>query len=295
MPIDFLMKWGRHLRALATFPPVRMIIAIFWVGASIGLGSSLTGLLPDALKVLSPLFLAAGALAGYYAFVRIVERRPVAEMTGPGWATETLVGCAIGAALFSLVIAVLFLIGNYEVDGLNPRRAVLATLAAAIMAGVTEEVLMRAVMFRILEQWLGSWVALVLTALLFGALHLPNPQASWVSSAAIALEAGVMLAAAYMLTRRIWLAVGIHAAWNFTQSGIFGVATSGVESNGYLQGNLRGSDLLSGGAFGPEASIVSVVLCLGLGAVFLQGAYRKWGFVALPWRRLPQGPAPAQA
>ncbi|HUR89276.1 MAG TPA: CPBP family intramembrane glutamic endopeptidase [Ramlibacter sp.] len=270
----------RRLLGLIRFPPVRIILAAFWVGASIGLGSGLGALLPDAHKTLAPLFMAGGALAGYYAFVRIFERRPVVEMTGPSWAREAVLGIVIGATLFGLVIAVLFILGNYQVDGVDANSAVAATLVVAIMAGVTEEVLMRAVAFRILEEWLGSWAALVLTAVLFGALHLPNPQATWVSSAAIALEAGVMLAAAYMLTRRIWLPIGIHAAWNFTQSGIFGVATSGIEGKGYLKGSLHGSDFVSGGAFGPEASIVAVVICTLLGVLLLVAAHRKGRFVA---------------
>jgi uncharacterized protein len=283
---QILSKWRARMARFIAFPPVRMVLGIFWVGASIGLGAGLSGMLPGPLKGLSPLFLAAGALAGYYVFVRLAERRPVVEMTGPWWAAEIVLGLAIGVALFTLVIAVLYFTGHYQVDGLNPRSAVLATLATAVMAGVTEEVLMRAVAFRILEQWLGSWIALALTAVLFGALHLPNPQATLVSSVAIALEAGVMLAAAYMLTRRIWLAVGIHVAWNFTQGGIFGVATSGVESNGLLQGTLSGSPVVSGGAFGPEASIIAVVMCLLAGAFFLQGASRKRNFVPAPWRRI---------
>lgn len=271
-----------RLRAFIAFPLVRMLIGFFWVGGSIGLGSAAGGLLPDTLTVLSPLFLAAGALIGYWAFVRIVERRPVPELTGAAWAGEAIAGAAIGAALFTCVIAILFLLGSYEVEGVNAGSAVLASLVGALMASITEEVLMRAVAFRILEQWLGSWVALALTAALFGLLHLPNPQATLTSSAAIALEAGVMLAAAYMLTRTIWLAVGIHAAWNFSQGGIFGVATSGVPSSGYFKGTLHGSEVLSGGAFGPEASIVSVLLCLALGAFFLRIAWHRRHFIAWP-------------
>jgi membrane protease YdiL (CAAX protease family) len=84
-----------------------------------------------------------------------------------------------------------------------------------------------------------------------------------------------MLAAAYMVTRRVWLAIGIHVSWNFTQSGIFGVAASGVESTGYLEGDLQGAPILSGGTFGPEASIVAVVVCLAAGLCMLRVAHQK--------------------
>jgi uncharacterized protein len=119
---------------------------------------------------------------------------------------------------------------------------------------------------------------------LFGLMHFPNPQATVLSSVAIALEAGVMLAAAYMVTRRVWLAIGIHVAWNFTQSGIFGVTTSGVDSTGYLEGHLHGPSLLSGGAFGPEASIVAVAVCLAAGLYLLRVADAKGRIVKASWR-----------
>jgi membrane protease YdiL (CAAX protease family) len=158
------------------------------------------------------------------------------------------------------------------------------------MAGVTEELLIRAVAFRILEGWLGSWLALSASAVLFGLMHLPNPQATVLSSVAIALEGGVMLAAAYMVTRRVWLAIGIHVAWNFTQSGIFGVTTSGVDSTGYLEGHLQGPSVLSGGAFGPEASIVAVAVCLAAGLYLVRVANAKGHILKPSWRRKQTAP-----
>jgi hypothetical protein len=157
----------------------------------------------------------------------------------------------------------------------------------SLMAGVFEELLVRAVVFRIAEEWLGSWLALAISALLFGLVHLANPGADVLSSLAVALEAGILLAAAYMVTRRVWFAIGIHIAWNFTQSGIFGITTSGVDSKGYLQGHLQGSPILSGGAFGAEASVVAVAVCLIAGLGMLWRAHTKGNFVQPSWRRSP--------
>ncbi|MDQ6620429.1 MAG: CPBP family intramembrane metalloprotease [Pseudomonadota bacterium] len=237
------------------------------------------------MKVLAPLLLAAGALAGYYSFVRVVERRRVAELFSRGCLTEALAGAAIGFGLFGTVIGILFLLRVYSVSSVNDVAVVVPVLMTALMAGITEELLIRAVAFRILEGWLGSWVALGISAALFGVLHLANPQATVASSAAIGVEAGVMLAAAYMVTRRVWLAVGIHVAWNFAQSGIFGVAASGVESPGYLQGDLHGRPILSGGTFGPEASIVAVAVCLAAGLYLLRVAHNRGHMLTPSWRR----------
>jgi uncharacterized protein len=277
--------WFNRLYRFILFPPVRAVLGFFWVGGAIGLGAGTGSLLPESAKTFAPLFLAAGALLGYYTFVRVVERRPVPELVSKGFLKEAVAGAAIGFGLFGLVIGILFLLGIYSINGANALSVVVPTLMTAFMVGITEELLIRAVAFRILEDWLGSWLALGITAVLFGLMHLPNPQATVVSSTAISLEAGVMLAAAYMVTRRVWLAIGIHIAWNFAQSGIFGVATSGVESAGYLQGNLNGPTILSGGTFGPEASIVAVVVCFAAGLYMLRVAHKKKHFLRPSWRR----------
>ena len=266
------------------WPAVQLVLGLFWVGGSIGLGAAAGGWLPGSDKVVTPLCMALAALLGYAAFVRVVERHPVTELLGPGVAQEAGAGLLIGVVLFSLVIAVLAALGCYAVEGMRPWGVVLPVLATSVMAGVTEEILMRALAFRYLERWLGSGLALALTAALFGLLHLPNPAATLVSSAAIALEAGVLLGAAYMVTRRLWLAIGIHVAWNFTQSGIFGVATSGVDSPGWLQGRLQGPTVLTGGAFGPEASVVAVLICLGAGVAMLELARRRGHVLHPRWR-----------
>jgi len=110
---------------------------------------------------------------------------------------------------------------------------------------------------------------------------------------AIVFEAGVMLAAAYLLTRRLWLPIGIHAGWNFTQGGIFGVSVSGHPSGGLLDGTLSGPEWLSGGVFGVEASIVAVILGIALGTTLLLMAWRRGRFIAPYWRRA--GPIAAAA
>ena len=73
---------------------------------------------------------------------------------------------------------------------------------------------------------------------------------TWFSAIAIMLEAGVLLGSAYFLTRRLWLPIGLHIGWNFTQGGVFGIAVSGHPSSGLLQAVLSGPTWLSGGAFG---------------------------------------------
>lgn len=276
----------RRLARVVNFPPVLLLLGFLGVGLCIGMGAGLGNLLSsDANRWAKPLLMGLTALVGYGAFVRLVERRQATELAGDGAGRELAAGLAIGLGLFSTVIGALWLMGYYTVTGSNPVEVMGPVLAVSIMAGVTEELLIRGLAFRILEAWLGSWIALALTAALFGALHLPNPGATLTSATAIALEAGVMLAAAFMLTRRLWLAIGIHAGWNFTQTGLFGVATSGQAGTGLLKGELSGPVWLSGGNFGPEASAVAVVVCVAMGLTLLGLAHRRGPFMAPFWRR----------
>ncbi|HEY6952095.1 MAG TPA: CPBP family intramembrane glutamate endopeptidase, partial [Bacteroidota bacterium] len=87
------------------------------------------------------------------------------------------------------------------------------------------------------------------------------------------------------LTRRLWFAVGVHMAWNFAQGGIFGIAVSGFAAKGLLQSAMSGPEFLTGGAFGAEASIIAVMVCV-TGFIFLMvRANRRGRFIKPFWLR----------
>lgn len=227
----------------------------------------------------------AGTCGIYVALVRGIERRPATELGGHGASRELGFGLLIGAGLFSITMLILYGLGAAHLTGSGGWADVVPPLAAALTAAVLEEIVFRGILFRIIEERLGTWIALAFTAALFGALHGANPGATVVSSVAIALEAGVLLAAAYMYTRRLWLPIGMHAAWNFTEGGVFGAAVSGGREHGVLATRITGSDLVSGGQFGPEASIVAVIVCLAAGVTLIVLAYRR-GYIVKPfWKR----------
>ena len=146
---------------------------------------------------------------------------------------------------------------------------------------MTEELLFRGILFRIVEGRVGTWPALTLTALVFGLSHLFNKDASLWGAIAIAIEGGAMLAAAYAATRNLWVPIGVHFGWNFVQGGIFGTEVSGNgSSQGLLHGVTSGPALITGGHFGPEASPYSVLFGLLLTIVFLRLARRRGNLVA---------------
>lgn len=87
--------------------------------------------------------------------------------------------------------------------------------AFACFVAVAEEIVFRGLLFRILEEALGSWLALVISALLFGMYHLGNFEDPTLLSVASQTLGGIGFAAAYMLTRKVWLPIGLHWGWDF--------------------------------------------------------------------------------
>ena len=278
-----------RLWAFLQFPLTRIVLAVLALAVMIGaiqVGSKAAGIVtrtpPGALVAV---LIMIATLATYAAFVRVLERRDVTELGFPRAPQEFASGFAVGVLLFALTMLVLWCFGTVDIEAGGGWSALGYPLLDALIAAVTEETLMRGVLFRIVEESLGSWIALALSAALFGALHAFNPGATLTSSIAIALEAGVLLAAVFMITRRLWMVIGLHTAWNFTEGGVFGASVSGGDAHGMLASRFHGSEVLTGGAFGPEASIVAVLICLGAGAAFLWLASRRGHFVQPFWRR----------
>jgi membrane protease YdiL (CAAX protease family) len=243
----------------------------------------------------------AGAVIGaaiffvaYWLFVRFVERRPVEEFAPAPAARELAIGIAIGIAVLTAVVGVMAALGSYRVIGTNGAGVLPLALAIGIFPGFSEEIAIRALFFRLFERWLGTWAALALSAAFFGAGHLFNPGATWIAAVGIAFEAGIMLAGAYMITRRLWAAIGLHAAWNFAEGGIYGTPVSGLKVDGLLRPWIGGPDLITGGAFGPEAALPAMVVATALGILFLVIAHRQGKFVAPSWVRRRQGAAAEQ-
>jgi membrane protease YdiL (CAAX protease family) len=284
------------MRKIVQFPLTRLILApAIVVGAAIGTGIGVNqGLLlfgagDPVLKLLGAAFVILVTGFAYAGYVRLIEQRRVGELSPFNRLGDLGIGFVLGAGLFATTIGIIALAGYYHITGRNNWTVMLSVLAGALISGAVEEIVMRGIVFRIAEEVIGSWWALLGSGLLFGFLHFWNPGASVVSSIAIALEAGVMLAAAYMVTRSLWFPIGIHAAWNFTQGGVFSVNVSGSKANGFLEGELSGPNWISGGPFGAEASVVAVTVCLIAGIALCGVAVRKGRVVEPMWRRARVG------
>jgi membrane protease YdiL (CAAX protease family) len=245
----------------------------------------------DAGGIATAVIGAAIFFAAYWGFVRFVERRAVVEFAFRPALPELAVGIVGGVAILAAIVGVMAALGAYRVIGHNGAGILALPLSIGIFPGFSEEIVLRGLFFRLFERWLGSWVALLLSAFFFGFGHIFNPGATWVAAVGIAFEAGIMLAALYMITQRLWMAVGLHAAWNFAEGGIFGTPVSGLQVSGLLRPWIGGSDLVTGGKFGPEASLPGMAVATAVGVVLLYVAWRKDRFIAPSWVRRRQGAA----
>lgn len=227
------------------------------------------------------------AISVYALLVGWLERRDIRELAMVRGFPLLIGGLVLGFAMFASVYAVLWGLHAAVWFGIAGMAGVLPFVAMAVLSGIGEELIFRGGVYRILEDMFGTTAALLLSGALFGAMHLGNPHATWFSSLAIALEAGVLLAAAYAATRNLWFPIGIHIGWNFTEGGVFGAAVSGSGAgHGIVNMPLQGPALLTGGPFGPEASLIAVVICGLTGLFFVVQTIRHGRWVRASFNML---------
>ena len=276
--------WLRILQ----FPLIRLVLLGAPLFASIAFSNTFMEQNKGAAlpAIVAASAMVALAMSFYVGFARWIERREVTELALPGMAKELGIGLLVGGGLYSGCMLILLVLGIFRIEGFNPVSTLLPAIALAISSGFLEELLFRGALFRIVEEWLGSWVSIIVSSVVFGFGHLMNPDATMTGAVFISVEAGLLLAAAYMLTRRLWMSIGFHMAWNYTQSAVFGgVVSGGVAEPGLIKPILDGPVLLTGGNFGIEASLTAFVLCTTAGVILLVKAKRRGQIMGPFWQR----------
>ena len=181
------------------------------------------------------------------------------------------IGWIVSTVYFSTVMACLYLSGNYVVTSVQFNLdSQLCWLGIFLLVGTSEEIACRGIIFRLISDKWNVATGLVVSALLFGFLHVFNEGATVWASLAIALNSGWLMGIAYAYHQTIWVPIGMHWAWNYLEGGVFGCAVSGtpLDYRPLITPKISGTDLLSGGAFGPEASIICVAIGIGISIVY---------------------------
>jgi CAAX protease family protein len=255
--------------------PVLLVAFFIVLVANAGINQLVSPIAILALPV--GIGVAIAVVAGYRRLSRIVEQRSaIPELDQRGMWSGLLRGMSIGAGLFVVLMLVIAMLGGWQDVSWGSVGGFVATAGTTASVAVVEEVLFRGILFRIMEERFGTVITLVASSTLFGLTHLVNVNATLWGTISIALTGGTMTGAAYVATRSLWLPIGLHFAWNLTHAGIFGVALSGSdeEPHGLLHTTLSGPSALTGGTFGPEASLMALLVCLIPTILLLRRAVR---------------------
>jgi len=275
------------------FSIVKIIVGIICCAgivsiAQFGIGKLLTPttLAKDEKMLLIGIVVAILSIATYIFLFRNYEKRSITELSTKGLGKNLSIGILLGVVLQSLTILVIYLNKGFTVISLNSILFILPSLTMAFTSAIFEEILFRGILFRITEEKLGSYWALVISAIIFGAMHLANPHSTVLASLGLAIQAGLLLGAAYIFSRNLWFPIAIHFAWNFTQSGIFGVSTSGSNmGKSLLTTKIEGATWFTGGQFGPEGSIQATLFCLVATIVLILLSHKQHKIMK-PFKRL---------
>ena len=275
------------------FPLTKVIIGLIICGVIIAIGQTLiskalnlTSIGKDLKNLISGVFLAILTIISYSYLFKFYEKRVITEFSKKGIIRSLTIGIILGAILQSLTILVIYLKGGYSVISINPILFIIPALTMGITSAIIEETLFRGIIFRIPEEKLGSYISLLISALIFGALHISNPNSSLSAGIGLAIQAGLLLGAAYIYSRNLWFPIAIHFAWNFTQSAIFGANVSGnVISKTLITSKIEGAEWFTGGQFGPEGSIQATVFCLIATIILLILSHKEGKIIKPYWKK----------
>lgn len=221
----------------------------------------------------------------YRLYARWIEKREAVEISRSKSLPEWGSGILISFGLVGFMVLLMALLGYYQVESMDSPEILIEAFVFFGMGAFVQVLAFRLVLYRLTEELLGSWLAFILIAVNFGVVHLANPDAGVWSPVSLVLG-DILLFAAFIFTRRIWLVWGIHWGWNFFQDGVFGMPNSGVmELPSWIQPIIQGPDWITGGAFGIETSYIAVFLSVVVGSVILKAAMDKNQIVLPIWKR----------
>ncbi|MBN1815124.1 MAG: CPBP family intramembrane metalloprotease [Anaerolineae bacterium] len=261
-------------RAIAYF----IALAAINVIAHGELGYLLAQILPSWLAAaLESLVYLAGVLALTWAFCRFVDRGSL-EALGlqkRGWLARLAAGWAFGAFLILIVFGILMAGGWISIESATWQPLELAAaVLGAVVVGFNEELAFRGyIMQRLSRSW-GLALAVVGSSILFGLVHIFNPDASLLGILSVSLS-GLLYALAYLLTGSLWLPMGLHMSWNLVQMHILGFPGSGHVGTSIMRSVTHGPELVTGGSFGPEGGIIVIGVTLAA-VVVLAVVEKSW-------------------
>jgi membrane protease YdiL (CAAX protease family) len=220
---------------------------------------------PEARSALVGFALAIVATSAVFVARRRFDHRSVTSLgLGRTYAwSDTVVGFLFSLFFVAATLAIYVQSGWATVSRgtITAAEFVLLALGTAITVAWWEELAFRGYIFQTLREGAGTAVAFLLSCVLYGVVHMLNPNAT-LGSAIVITTIGALRLMGYLLTGQLWVSIGMHAGWNLAQGAVFGLAVSGRGSNSLLQFAFGGPAWIHGGLFGLEASIAGMAYAL---------------------------------
>ena len=264
------------LKKIIHFPIVKIVLGIaICLGVLIGIQNLVTKPIVYHLIDSKPIgdtiinyFSVIVLLVSYFYFFKLFEKREIKELSKTNLKTELFGGFLFGFLVLSFVILILYLLGYYSIDGISDLSYLLAPFSFLVLAALIEEVFFRLIIYRIIEKWIGTYLALLLISIIFTVPHLFNDNVTLLSILLL-LTFGFAHSIMYTYTKRLWLPFAFHLGWNFAQP-FYGSNLSGTEEEHIINSTFDGPVLLIGSEFGIEDSILSIILLLLVCIIFLR-------------------------
>ena len=231
---------------------------------------------PSWLAALAASLASLGGVIGLtWAFCHSVDRTSLRSLglEAPGWLAKLATGWGLGTLLQLLIFAALGLAGWLTVERSDWQPVDLSiSVLSWIIISFNEELAFRGYILQRLAQAWGLPVAVVASSLAFAAMHALNPNAQPLALASL-FVAGLLLACAYLVSRSLWLPIGLHIGWNLAEMHLLGFAGSGVPEPALMRSVVHGPEWMTGGAFGPEGGLVGLA-ATAIGIVILVAGYQ---------------------
>lgn len=259
------------------FPIVWMIAGAIGIILIDTLFRQLTTQVEGVVSLILTLIMGFLAILVYKLTLTYLARRSTPEISGQRAGIETILGVLTGTIFIMGSALLIMALGGYSfqwASSADTSSVLISSITPALTAAIVEELIFRGLMFQAMDKLGGKTLALAVTSLFFGVAHLGNTGATIWSAFAIALEAGVLLGAAFLWRRNLWFTMGLHFAWNAIE-GLLGIPVSGHAAAGLFTVKVNGAALLTGGNFGLEGSIVPVVISLLISIPMLIGTARN--------------------
>jgi len=238
------------------------------------IGGTTSPFLPAwAGTILEGLFYLGATLLLTWAFCQFLDRSSLSSLglNKCGWFAYLGAGLGLGGFLILLAFALLWLGGWATIEPSDAWQspAFLASLFTWTIISLVEEISFRGYILQGLIRAWGTPAAVMVSSLLFGAVHSLNPNASLLGVLVIS-GAGAMLAVAYLVSNSLWLPIGLHIGWNLVEIHMLGFPGSGHTEPALLHTLTNGPEWLTGGAFGPEGGVlVLLVELVGIAILYL--------------------------